>query len=80
MLRDLIEGNRCSDFSVEPERLEQIARICERHTGAGLTMRDIVEQNLPITPPRDLVPETLEEKTNRIVEVIGRAMHRMWSL
>ena len=29
MLRDLIEGNRCSDFSVEPERLEQIARICE---------------------------------------------------
>lgn len=62
MLRELIEGNRCSEFSVEPARLEQIARICERHTGAGLTVRDIVEQNLPITPPRDLVPETLEEK------------------
>jgi uncharacterized protein len=62
MLRDLIDGNCCSDFSVEPERLEQIARICERHTGAGLTMRDIVEQKLPITPPRDLVPETLVEK------------------
>ena len=62
MLRDLIEGNRCSDFSVEPERLEQIARICERHTGAGLSVKDIVNQNLPITPPRDLVPETLEEK------------------
>ena len=62
MLRELIEGNRCSEFSVEPARLEQIARICERHTGAGLTVRDIVEQNLPITPPRNLVPETLEEK------------------
>lgn len=62
MLRELIEGNRCSEFSVEPARLEQIARICERHTGAGLTVRDIVEQNLPIIPPRDLVPETLEEK------------------
>ena len=62
MLRELIEGNRCSEFSVEPARLEQIARICERHTGAGLTVRDIVEQNLPITPPRDPVPEMLEEK------------------
>ena len=62
MLRELIEGNRCSEFSVDPARLEQIARICERHTGAGLTVRDIVEQNLPITPPRNLVPETLEEK------------------
>ena len=62
MLRDLIDGNHCSFFSVEPERMEQIARICERHTGAGLSVRDIVNQNLPITPPRDLVPETLEEK------------------
>ena len=62
MLRDLIDENRCLKFSVAPERLEQIARICERHTGAGLSMRDIVNQNLPITPPRDLVPETLEEK------------------
>lgn len=43
-------------------RLEQIARICERHTGAGLTKEDIVSQNLPIEPVRDLVPETLEEK------------------
>ena len=62
MLRDLIDGNLCSEFSIEPERLKQVARICERHTGAGLTKQDIVEQNLPITPPRDLVPETLEEK------------------
>jgi len=39
-----------------------LARICERHTGAGLTVADIEQQNLPITPARDLLPETLEER------------------
>ena len=62
MLRDLICANGSSFSSIELKRLEQIARICERHTGAGLTVQDIVEQNLPISPARDLVPETLEEK------------------
>lgn len=42
--------------------LEALARICERHTGAGLTAQDIVSQQLPIAPVRDLVPETPEEK------------------
>ena len=37
-------------------------RVCERHTGAGITAAEIVAQNLPITPPRDLLPESLEEK------------------
>ena len=37
------------------------ARVCERHTGAGITLQQIVEQNLPILP-RDLVPETIEEQ------------------
>jgi uncharacterized protein len=35
--------------------------VCERHTGAGITLQQIVEQNLPILP-RDLVPETIEEQ------------------
>jgi uncharacterized protein len=39
----------------------QHARVCERHTGAGITLQQIVEQNLPILP-RDLVPETIEEQ------------------
>lgn len=43
-------------------QLEAIARICERHTGAGLTVRDIVDQQLPIVPVRDLLPETPEER------------------
>ena len=37
-------------------------RVCERHTGAGITADEIVAQHLPIEPPRDLLPETLEEK------------------
>ena len=37
-------------------------RVCERHTGAGITAAEIVAQHLPIDPPRDLVPESLEEK------------------
>lgn len=43
------------------EGLPHHARVCERHTGAGLTEKDIVMQNLPL-PHRDLLPETLEEK------------------
>ena len=37
-------------------------RVCERHTGAGITAAEIVAQRLPIDPPRDLLPESLEEK------------------
>ena len=37
------------------------ASVCERHTGAGLSLTDIVSQNLPV-PQRDLVPVTLEEQ------------------
>ena len=37
------------------------ARVCERHTGAGLSLQDIIRQELPI-PHIDLLPETIEEK------------------
>lgn len=40
---------------------EWLARIAERHTGAGLTAREIAERNLPL-PHFDFVPETLLEK------------------
>ncbi len=40
---------------------EAFARVCERHTGAGITKEEIVEQGLPM-PLRDFTPETLEEK------------------
>ena len=49
------------------------ARVCERHTGAGLTVEEIVLQQLPITIPlppegteisfwEPFLPETLEEQ------------------
>ena len=43
------------------EGLERHARICERHTGAGLSLHDIVSQDLPL-PHQSLLPETLEEQ------------------
>ena len=43
------------------EGYERHARVCERHTGAGLTLDDIVSQNLPL-PHRSLLPETIEEQ------------------
>ncbi len=41
--------------------LEDCARICERHTGAGLTAQDIAAEGLTI-PIGDYVPETAEEQ------------------
>ena len=41
--------------------LEPFARICERHTGSGLTADEIAQQRLPL-PARDFLPETPEEK------------------
>ena len=43
------------------EGFERHARVCERHTGAGITCEEIVKQGLPL-PHRDFLPETLEEK------------------
>lgn len=43
------------------EGLPRHARVCERHTGAGLSCAEIERQNLPL-PHIDLLPETIEEK------------------
>ena len=37
------------------------ALVCERHTGAGLSMMEIERQNLPV-PHHDMLPLSLEEK------------------
>ena len=37
------------------------ALVCERHTGAGLTIKEIADQQLPL-PHRNLLPVSLEEK------------------
>lgn len=43
------------------EGLERHARVCERHTGTGLTKEQIVLQNLPL-PHQDMQPESIEEQ------------------
>lgn len=37
------------------------ARVCERHTGAGITAAEVRRQGLPM-PEQDYLPETLEEQ------------------
>lgn len=46
---------------MQKEGYEAIARVCERHTGTGLTIENIRQQQLPI-PEGDYRPESLEEK------------------
>ena len=43
------------------EGLERHALVCERHTGTGLTMEQIVRQQLPL-PLRDMQPVSMEEQ------------------
>ncbi len=43
------------------EDLPRHALVCERHTGAGLSLEQIVSQELPI-PHREMVPVSLEEQ------------------
>ena len=37
------------------------ALVCERHTGAGMSLQSIIDQQLPV-PHRDMVPVSLEEQ------------------
>lgn len=46
---------------LEKEGLTDIAPICERHVGVGISIRDIEENGLPL-PKRDMIPLSTEEK------------------
>lgn len=46
---------------VRAEGFELYAGVCERHTGAGISRRQVEEQALPI-PPADYVPLTMAEQ------------------
>ncbi len=46
---------------LEKEGLFKHALVCERHTGVGLSKKDIKKQKLPI-PARDMLPVSLGEK------------------
>lgn len=44
------------------EGLEAYALVCERHTGAGISQQQIIEQNLPLPEDREYMPQSIEEK------------------
>jgi uncharacterized protein len=46
---------------LEGEGLPRHALVCERHIGVGLTLKDIVRQNLPL-PQRNMSPVSLPEQ------------------
>ena len=59
------------------EGMPRHARVCERHTGAGLSLEDIVSQNLPL-PHQDFLPETLEEKLICYADKFFSKTHLDW--
>ncbi len=46
---------------LEENGLIDIAPVCERHVGVGITLNNILEQNLPL-PHREMIPVTNIEK------------------
>jgi len=46
---------------MEKEGFPEHALVCERHTGTGIYLTEILAKNLPL-PHRDLVPVSLEEQ------------------
>lgn len=46
---------------VRKEGFPRHALVCERHTGAGLSLREIEQQQLPV-PHQEMLPVSMEEK------------------
>ncbi|MDL2291569.1 HD domain-containing protein [Bacteroides sp. OttesenSCG-928-F21] len=46
---------------VRREGLPKHALVCERHTGAGISLQEIKAKNIPI-PQREMVPQSMEEQ------------------
>ena len=46
---------------IRQEGFPRHALVCERHTGAGLSLEDIISHQLPI-PHREMLPVSLEEQ------------------
>lgn len=46
---------------IRKEGYPQHALVCERHTGAGISLQDIIQKEMPL-PHRELLPISLEEQ------------------
>lgn len=56
-----VYASDAESMDLSPESLEACARVCERHTGTGLTREAIARQQLPL-PLQDYSPISLEEE------------------
>lgn len=46
---------------LQKEGYPRHALVCERHTGTGISLEEIIRENLPL-PHRDMEPQSLEEQ------------------
>jgi uncharacterized protein len=66
-------------YLLEREGLPQHSLVAERHIGVGLTRAEIFAKELPI-PPRDMLPETLEEKIISWADLFfSKRPERLWT-
>jgi uncharacterized protein len=64
---------------LEAEGLDVIAPFCERHTGTGISMEEIIQHNLPL-PHRDMMPVSIEEQilcyADKFFSKTGKNLHK----
>lgn len=60
-IKPYILHGRIGAEMLRKEGFPKHARVCERHTGAGITKEQVINQQLPL-PHQDFLPETLEEE------------------
>ena len=61
------------------EGLTQHALVCERHTGSGISRREVEEEDLPL-PHRDYLPVSLEEKLICVADKFySKLPDQLWS-
>lgn len=69
-----IEGSRI----LRAEGLPRHALVAERHTGAGLSVNDIENQQLPL-PHRDFLPLSVEEKLICYADKFYSKSRNLWT-
>ena len=65
-MMEALQGRKAEELGLGQDMLTRLSRVCQRHTGAGITRAEVVAQGLPLPLPDDesepYMPETLEEK------------------
>ncbi|MBT4648264.1 phosphohydrolase [archaeon] len=59
---------------LEIEGFSKHSLVCERHTGTGITKKEIIKRNLPL-PQRDMIPISIEEKIISFADLFFSKLH-----